>query len=493
MTSFRDEAWDMLKARGEDLFTPNQEKSWYIHQANEIKADDVDDNAYRNYGISYFGRVSYNYNDRYLLYATMRADGTSKYQEKWGYFPSVGVGWVMSEENFMADVGAIDFLKLRASWGRLGNDKIEATSGANVLTLPTTAIDGTLVTGSLSELTFGFLRWELTEEWNVGLTTRILDDRLSLDADYYVRDSKDAAIPVRILTGDTGIRSQGIIRNSGFELALNWNETLASNFSYNIGVNFATLKNEARDLYGLTYIDGGQAEFLQRTRVGDPLLAFFGYETAGVYQNTAQIEADPIATALNAADPEGDAIVPGDFIFKDVNGDGAITGDDRVILGSYLPSFTYGVNLGTSYKNFELSVNMMGQSGNKILNRKRGEIIWTPDGNMDADLAINRWHGEGTSNKYPSSAGLRKGWNQKMSNYFVEDGDFFRIQNITLAYNLQGENIGNNMPDARISFTAERPLTVFNYNGFNPEVADGVDTQTYPIPAIYTVGLSVKF
>ena len=492
-TSFRDEAWDMLKARGEDLFTPNQEKSWYIHQANEIKADDVDDNAYRNYGISYFGRVSYNYHDRYLLYATMRADGTSKYQEKWGYFPSIGAGWVISEENFMADVGGIDFLKLRASWGKLGNDKIEATSGANVLTLPTTAIDGTLVTGSLSELTFGFLRWELTEEWNVGLTTRILNDRLSLDADYYVRDSKNAAIPVRILTGDTGIRSQGVIRNSGFEVALNWNETLASNFSYNIGVNFATLENEARDLYGLTYIDGGSAEFLQRTRVGDPLLAFFGYETVGVYQNTAQIEADPVATALNDADPEGDAIVPGDFIFKDTNGDGAITGDDRVILGSYLPSFTYGVNLGASYKNFDLSVNMMGQSGNKILNRKRGEIIWTPDGNMDADLAINRWHGDGTSNKYPSSAGLRKGWNQKMSNYFVEDGDFFRIQNVTLAYNLKGETIGNNLPDARISFTAERPLTVFNYNGFNPEVSDGVDTQTYPIPAIYTVGLSVKF
>jgi hypothetical protein len=175
----------------------------------------------------------------------MRADGTSKYQEKWGYFPSIGAGWVISEENFMADAGVIDFLKLRASWGKLGNDKIEATSGANVLTLPTTAIDGTLVTGSLSELTFGFLRWELTEEWNVGLTTRILNNRLSLDADYYIRDSKDAAIPVRILTGDTGIRSQGVIRNSGFELALNWNETLANNFSYNIGVNFATLKNEA--------------------------------------------------------------------------------------------------------------------------------------------------------------------------------------------------------------------------------------------------------
>jgi hypothetical protein len=112
---------------------------------------------------------------------------------------------------------------------------------------------------------------------------------------------------------------------------------------------------------------------------------------------------------------------------------------------------------------------------------------------MDADLAINRWHGEGTSNKYPSSAGLRKGWNQKMSNYFVEDGDFFRIQNVNLAYNFRGEILGEKWPDARIYLTAERPLTVFDYNGFNPEVPNGVDTQTYPIPAVYTVGLNVKF
>ena len=136
----------------------------------------------------------------------------------------------------------------------------------------------------------------------------------------------------------------------------------------------------------------------------------------------------------------------------------------------------------------------MGQTGNKILNRKRGEVIFTPDLNMDADLAINRWHGEGTSNKYPSSAGLRKGWNQKMSEYFVEDGGFFRIQNVQLAYNIKGkELLGNQLPDARISLTAERPLTVFKYNGFNPEVSDGVDRQTYPVPGVYTVGLNIKF
>ncbi|HEX6224009.1 MAG TPA: TonB-dependent receptor [Chryseolinea sp.] len=488
--SFRDESWEMLKARGEDLLTPFQEKSWYLRQANTIKTEDVDDDAARNYGMSYFGRVAYNFNDKYLLYGTMRADGTSKYQTKWGYFPSVGAGWVISEEEFMADIGALDFLKFRASWGRLGNDKITPQTGAVTQRVITTAIDGTLVTGRVKE-PFGSLTWEVTEEWNVGLTARILNDRLSLDADYYVRDTEDLAIPVRTITGDTYLRSVGIVRNSGFELALNWTESFASGFSYNIGANLATLKNETRDLYGQPYIDGGTAEFQQRTRVGDPLFAFFGYETVGVYQNNAQIEADPVAVALNATTPG--AIVPGDFIFKDNDGDGVITGEDRVILGSYLPKFTYGVNLGASFKNFDLAVNLMGQTGNKILNRKRGEIIWTPDGNMDADLAINRWHGEGTSNKYPSSAGLRKGWNQKMSNYFVEDGGFFRIQNVTLAYNLRGTTFGEQWPDTRIFVTAERPLTVFDYNGFNPEIPDGIDTQTYPIPAIYTVGLNVKF
>jgi hypothetical protein len=137
---------------------------------------------------------------------------------------------------------------------------------------------------------------------------------------------------------------------------------------------------------------------------------------------------------------------------------------------------------------------MVGQSGNKILNRKRGEIIWTADGNLDADLAKNRWHGEGTSNKYPSSSGLRRGWNQKMSNYFVEDGSFFRIQNIQLAYNVKKQNaFGVQLPDMRISLTADRPLTFFKYNGFNPEIKDGIDTQTYPIPAVYTLGLNIKF
>lgn len=484
-SSYRDEAWELLQARGLN-FPIDQEQAWYIAQAETIPVDNVSDNGARQYGLSYFGRLAYNFNHKYLIYGTFRADGSSKYQEKWGYFPTVGVGWVVSEEDFF-DIKGVDYLKFRASWGELGNDNIQASDGASTTNVVTTAINDVLVSGTTTSSTFSSLAWEVVEEWNFGLTSYLLNSRLSIDVDYYSRDTKNAVIPVEIPSvGGTVRRNVGVIRNSGFELGLNWSNALSEDLRYNIGGNISTLNNEVIDLFGQPHIDGGTAEFRQRSIVGEPLLAFFGREVLGVYQNQAQIDADPAA--------KENGLVPGDFIYKDQNGDGMIDDDDRVVLGSYLPSLMYGANLGIGYKNLDFSINIVGQSGNKILNRKRGEVIFTSDTNVDADLAINRWHGEGTSNKYPSSAGTRKGWNQKLSTYFIEDGSFFRVQNVQLAYQLKGKQLsGFLIPDIRIALTAERPLTIFDYNGFNPEVANGVDRQTYPIPAVYTAGLSVKF
>ncbi len=488
--SYRDEAYHGLGAQGIN-FPIDQEQAWYIDQAETVPPSGVSDDGLRQYGISYFGRLSYNYNDKYLLYATMRADGSSKYQQKWGYFPTIGLGWVISEESFMEDVKGLDYLKLRASWGQLGNDKIQASDGASTTTVVNTVLDGVMVSGTTTTSTYSSLKWELTEETNIGLTSRLFNNRLSADLDYYIRDTKNAAIYVKIPSSTSSVlKNVGVIRNSGFEVTLNWANEISNDFSYNVGVNFSTLKNEVRDLYGQPYIDGGMAEFRQRSMVGEPLLAFFGYKVLGVYQNQSEIDSDPSAPA---------GAVPGDLKYKDQQkqgepGFGVINDDDRVVLGSYFPTFMYGFNIGISYKNFDFSANMSGQNGNSILNRKRGEIIWTAGENVDADLAKNRWHGEGTSNKYPSSAGLRKGWNQKMSDYFVEDGSFFRIQNVQVSYNIKDKKIsGANLPESKISLTAERPLTLFKYNGFNPEVANGIDTQTYPIPAVYTVGLSIKF
>jgi hypothetical protein len=421
------------------------------------------------------------------VYGTFRADGSNKYQQTWGYFPTVGAAWVISEENFLKNKDIVPFLKLRASWGQLGNDRIQASDGTYTTNVYNTTLGGVIYSGTVVSSTYSSLEWELTEETDVGFTARMINNKLAVDFDYYNRDTKNAAIPVNIPSiGGSVLKPVGTIRNSGFELALDWTNQVSDKLSYNVGANFSTLKNQAIDLYGQEYIDGGTAEFRQRTYVGEPLMAFYGREVAGVYQNQAEIEADPVAIE--------NGLEPGDFRYVDQNDDGVIDDDDRVILGSYFPSFIYGANIGIYYMNFDFGLSIYGQTGNSILNRKRGEIIWTSDANLDADLATNRWHGEGTSNEYPSSAGLRKGWNQKMSDYFVEDGSFFRIQNIQLGYTIKNSKwLGGNFPETRVVFTAERPMTLFSYNGFTPEVANGWDTQTYPVAAIYTIGLNIKF
>jgi TonB-linked SusC/RagA family outer membrane protein len=483
--SYRDERYEYLSGYAEDI--PEPQNAWYIGQSRSETSKQVNDGAERIYGLSYFGRISYNYDNRYLGYFTLRREGTSKYQEKWGTFPAFGLGWVVSEESFFNNVDFVDFLKFRAGWGQLGNDKIARAAGENTTNPVFLAIDDTQVNGTITTSTFGYLEWEVVEETNVGITANFLDNRLRLESDYFIRDTKKAAIPVNLkLQSGSILRNVGEIRNSGLEVVLNWDDNITRDLKYSVGVNVSTLKNEVRDLYGQPYLNGGMAEFRQRSQVGEPLLSFYGYEVAGVYQNQAEIDADPVAVE--------NGLVPGDFKFVDQDGNDVINDDDKVFLGSYFPDLTYGASLGLTYKNFDFSMNIMGQSGNKILNRKRGEIIWTDDTNIDADLATGLWNGEGTSNKYPSASGLRRGWNQNFSDYLVEDGSFFRIQNVQLGYNLNGTQLfGKGFPNARVFVTAERPLTVFSYNGFNPEVPNGIDRQFYPVPSVYTVGLNVKF
>lgn len=480
-TSYRNEAAQNLGATGLN-FPYNQETAWYISQAETVPSENVYDGGLQQYGLSYFSRVSYSFKEKYMFYGTMRADGSSKYQEKWGYFPTVGLGWIVSQEDFLKDNDLINYLKLRASWGQLGNDKIAASDGAATTNPITTAIDDVLTTGTVTTNNYSVLGWEVTEETNLGLTSNWFDNTLSLDVDYYIRDTNNATIPVNLpLVGGSILRNVGQLRNTGLEVAIGWENKVSDDFSYSISANLATLHNEVVDLYGQQYLDGGSAEFRQRSIVGGSILAFYGLERAGVYQTDAEVAADPIAVANN--------LVPGDLKYVDQNNDGAIDGEDRVSLGSYLPTLTYGGDFKVAYKSIDLSVNWMGQSGNKVLNRKRGEVIWTNDTNVDADLAVNRWHGAGTSNEYPSSAGLRKGWNQKLSDYFIEDGSFFRVQNVQLGANLKIENF----PKTRITLTADRPLMLFSYNGFTPEVASGIDNQTYPTAATYTLGVNLKF
>ncbi len=488
-SSFQDDQVNNFSATGSDVQGIALESSWYLNFADPTTFNNnVNEIGDRIYALSYFGRLEYNFDDKYLLNATVRAEGNARYpKEIWKTTPQFGAGWVISEESFMQNNGIFDFLKLRGSWGLLPNGGGVGSTGARTISQVTVDINDMLTNGIISSNNFTDLKREVLEETNLGISARLFNNKLSLEADYYIRDTKDLIVPVQqAIVGNTLLLNVGEMRNQGVEVAANWSQSISDDWSFTIGANIATLKNSITKIDSEQgYFDTGSAEFRQRLIVGEPVNAFFGWEVAGVYQNDAEVANDPIAVANN--------LVPGDFKYTDQNGDDVIDDNDRVVLGSYLPTFTYGGSLGLSYKNFDLNVAFSGVTGNSILNRKRGEVIFTNDTNIDADLAENRWHGEGTSNSYPSSAGRRKGWNQKMSTFFVEDGAYFRIQNIQLAYTIpSGSLLGKRMPETKITFTADRPFTFFNYNGFNPEVSDGIDRQTYPVPAVYTVGLNIK-
>jgi TonB-dependent starch-binding outer membrane protein SusC len=492
--SFRSETFESLFARGEGL-NPNpnmaQEQFWYLTNATNYDLNAIGDAGERLFFQSFFTRVSYNYDDRYLLYGTFRRDGNNKFQQKWGNFATIGAGWVISSENFF-NVPAINFLKLRGSWGQLGNDAINPSVGRPTVENANLALGDVLFIGRRLNPTFDLIdRWETTVETNFGMNATFLNERLSLEADYFIRDTRNLAVSIiPPVFRATERRSVGEIRNEGLEIAIGWEDRIGQDFNYYVSGNLTTLRNRVLSLGGPEYLDAGTAEFRQRSIVGQPFMAFYGFEVDGVFQNQEQINNSGYTQDFI----NENQLQPGDFIFKDQNGDGVINDEDRVVLGSFLPTLTWGVNAGFNYRNFGFSTLLQSQMGHSILNRKRGELIFTNDTNLDAELINNLWRGEGTSNVYPSASGLRRGWNQNMSSYFIEDGSFFRIQNVQLTYSLIDQRLfGQPMPRTRISLTAERPLTLFNYNGFNPEVPDGIDRQVYPIPAIYTVGLNVTF
>ena len=449
------------------------------------------DDGYCYRGQSYFARLNYDYAGKYLLMFTMRADGSSKYQEKWGYFPSVGAAWVMSQESFMQNQKAFDYLKLRASWGRLGNDHVAASDGFASINTGNGAsgvFGNTTIPGFQNTSYFSYLKWELVDEANVGVNFSTLNNRLNVDLDWYHRMTKRAVISPRLpFSNDVLAGNYGKILNTGFDVAATWSDRIGNDFKYSIGLNMSFLKNRVKDLGGTDYVKGGKTINM----VGEEMNSFYGFKVVGIYQNDAECAADPIAVA--------NGLVPGDFKYEDVNGDNVIDGNDRQTLGAYIPNLTYGVNLGFSWKNLDFELTTYGQAGAQMYNRKRALRYSQSNFNFDESQYKNRWTGEGSTNEHPSAAALVKGWNvsdQKVNSYFVESADFFRIQNITLAYNFRNLKMGNyTLPGLRLSLTADRPFTTFSANAFTPELSDseGWDVEVYPLTSTYTFGVQIDF
>ena len=497
--SVRVEKFSGMTGSGTDV-PGTTEEGMYIGNgsANNRNVNDKEPGPYRYHGLSFFARGTYNYADKYLASVTMRADGSSKYQQKWGFFPSVGLGWVMSEEDFMQTQGTFEYLKFRASWGLLGNDSVPANS-ATIVGMSGVGSSGVfgdaMVDGVGAQTVYqNYLKWEVVNEFDAGFDFAFLDSRLSGNIDYYNRTTSNVVFYVPIATGGGTselLANNGKVRNQGVELTLSWSDKVSEDFSYNVGLNLTTIHNRVVELQGRDYIPGAsvRGNFTTRTQEGYPIGTFWGYEIDSVYQDEKAALLDKQVQPVKGA---------GYFRYKDQNGDGEINDEDKVSLGSAIPFLTTGVDFGFNWKGLDFSLSLYGQFGNKVLNAKRMNRDVFPDANYDLDFYENCWRKNRPSSTYPSAAAYNSSATQQANNFFVEDAWYIRIQNVQVGYTFK--DLGNRdiVKSLRVYLAAQRPYTLFTYNGFTPEVggspiASGIDTSTYPMQAIYTCGLKLNF
>ncbi|GAB2653056.1 TonB-dependent receptor [Flavihumibacter cheonanensis] len=458
---------------------------------------------------SVFGRINYDYDQRYLFTATFRADGSSKFADgnKWGYFPAFSAGWRISNEKFF-NVSFIDELKLTAGWGQLGNQ--------NVNRLQYLALIGnggrysfnnnTTVGNTQTRLPNPNISWETAEMSNIGLSAELFNRKLAVNLNYFDKKTRDMLLspPTIGTVGTLSIPDQnvGVLKNSGFEMDLSYSNR-AGEFSYRLGANAAFIKNKVIELYDGNFIGsrtyGRPNEEISRTYEGLPIGIFYGWRTDGLYQTTDDISKDPNI----ANDPRRTAglIEPGDVRFLDINGDGLIDDRDRVNLGSPHPKMVYGFNADFNYKGFDLGLFFLGNAGVKIFNADRMQgLDPTYSFNMYEEVK-DRWTGPGTSNTIPRMTTRRNNRNYRTSDMFIEKGDFLRLKNLSIGYTLN-DKLTNRLGIGKTRFyiTGQNVFTVTGYSGLDPELGytDGnrqinVDYAQYPQSRTWIFGLNVTF
>lgn len=459
---------------------------------------------------SFFGRMNYDYNEKYLLALVMRADGSSNFARgnRWGYFPSVSAGWVMTEEAFMQDNNVVDFLKLRVSWGQNGNSTIDpfqylALIGFNPQHNYRFGSDRSVMQlgGYPAILPNPDVAWETSEQLNIGVDAYFLRSRFQMAFDYYKKTTKDWLVrqPMPALFGaEAPFYNGGDVENSGVELAVRWNDRVGD-FTYGAQFNIAKNKNEVTRLGNATGFIQSEANRISqgtdpvwRVQTGYPVGYFYGYKTAGIFQNQQQINS--WQGGFLQANPQ-----PGDVIFVDTNGDGEVTPDDKTMIGNPHPDFTIGFGLNFAYKGFDFAMAGHGAFGHQIMQSYRsfGDNEFH---NYTTDI-YKRWHGEGTSNKLPRLTAGNTTNRLNISEIYVEDGDFVKISNVTLGYDFK--RVMPNLPlgQARLYVAARNLVTFTNYSGMDPEVGygddqpfvRGIDLGFYPAPRTYMVGVNLKF
>ena len=509
--------FSMVQFKSQGLYASTSRVPYFTESTLYLNNGSIEDLSAGDWGslirsTSYFGRLFYSFRDRYLLTATFRRDGSSTFpkEERWGNFPSVGVGWVASEESFLENLEMINFLKVKASWGLLGNNQIPQ----NAFTVTVNTWDGYSVVygpygsstihqgASITSLVEPLLRWEIVEEYDAGIEAVMMDNRLNLDLGYYRRMTRSAIFPVPLIgtagtSGSSYLDNNADILNTGIELTMNWSNQLGERLSYHVGGNFSYNHNEVFRLepgtlpfYDANAFNGALATYTQE---GHPIGEFYVLEVDGVFQSFDEVNSYQ-GTEGNPIMPNA---VPGDLRFVDQNSDGIIDDNDRIPYGSYTPKILYAVDMGVQFGGFDFSLEMHGVSGNKIYNAKRPNRYGNE--NYDADFVEKRWHGAGTSDSYPS-ADVAGGKNAYPSTFFVESGAYFRIRNIQLGYTLP-KSITNRISSEsiRLYISAQNPFTTFVYNGFSPEIPGGIpstagmDYGVYPLSRITSFGIALNF
>ena len=444
-------------------------------------------------------RLNYTWNERYLFTGTFRRDGSSKFGQdrRFGNFPSLALAWRVTEEPFLKDQEFLSNLKIRGSWGRLGNDKFPSDAAIPTVTNNLSAVfgpDEKLIFGaSLITLANPLLQWEETTSSNAGIELGILDNRLTIEADYYNRLSRKILVPVPIpdyvgSAGDPFVNAADV-RNSGVDLSLNYSSK-AGKFRYRLGLLGSTVRNEVialgsgRDTIPDVAITG---EFATLTTIGRPIGGFYGYRVAGVYQNAEEI----------AKFPSQQPVRPGDLRFEDINGDGIVNSRDRTFLGSPIPNLIYGFTLGLEYAGFDFSADLNGVRGNKILNSKKlARGFGMP--NYEASF-LSRWTGPGTSDTEPRI--MNGGFpNFAVSDKYIEDGSFLRLRSIVLGYTFPKSIIQKiKLSNLRLYASANNLVTWTKYTGYSPEIGSnavtrvGIDGGIYPISQTVLFGVNVGF
>ncbi len=469
--------------------------------------------------VSYFGRLGWNWKETYMVNATLRADGSSRFASgnRFGYFPSVSAGWTISNEAFMENTKEwLDFLKIRASWGQVGNQNIAnyqyLAPIKNTNTHYYFGNGGYDDTGAASQLASNWgafpsrlanpnVSWETSEQTNIGFDARLLNSRLGVNFDFYIKESKDWLVQPPILaTAGTGAPfiNGGSVKNTGVELALTWNDRIGSDFNYNVSINGAYNKNEVGEIPTDDGIIHGRANMIYdntpefyRASNGEPIGYFWGYQTHGLFQNQQEIESW-IAAGNGVLQSD---VQPGDVRYIDVNHDGAIDDNDKVNLGNGMPDVTYGFSLGFDYKNFDFSITANGALGQEIVQSYRGHA--SKYANYTTEI-LNRWTGEGTSNRIPRVTEQNINW--QFSDLFIHDGDYLRISNITIGYDFAKLIPGKIVSQARLYAQVQNAFTFTKYTGMDPEIGygtdgwvSGVDVGYYPRPRTVLVGVNLKF